>query len=215
MAWGRKTWIWFSGMLIGWQIHDISCLHLWVASSSMQSDLTGKYLNSGWNTDPQCLFISIYLLTYLFILTSSSKGSWKSVFDWYGDLNKGALIWNNSINLQRWINYSSLSNLLWKTHQSPVMGQYMIKLTGYWILLMNVGKATFQCLMVENVVGLFTEPLGAIVGGFLCARILERRSLMKQTQFTLRQSDLITSRYINSYTFQIPWARLKEKEWQM
>lgn len=165
-----------------------------VASSSMQSDLTGKYLNSGWNTDPQSLFISIYLLTYLFILTNSLRGSWKTVFGWYRDLNKRALLWNNSVNLRGWINYSSLSNLLRKTHQSPVMCQYVIKLTGYWILLMNVGKATFQSLMLENDVGLFTELLGVTVGGFLSARILERRSSMKWTQFTLRQSDLITRR---------------------
>lgn len=206
--------------LIFWDIDRVTnpwyqLFALMMASSSMQSDLAGRYLNSGWNTDPQSLFISIYLLTYLFILTNSLRGSWKTVFDWYRDLNKRALLLKNSVNLTRWINYSSLSNLLRKTHQSPVMCQYVIKLTGYWILLMNVGKATFQSLMLENDVGLFTELLGVTVGGFLCARILERRSSMKWTQLTLRQSDLILRRYINSYTSKIPWARLKEKEWQM
>lgn len=141
--------------LIFWEIDRVTnpwyqLFALMVASSSMQSDLTGKYLNSGWNTDPQSLFISIYLLTYLFILTNSLRGSWKTVFDWYRDLNKRALLLNNSVNLRRWINYSPLSNLLRKTHQSRVMCQYVIKLTGYWILLMNVGKATFQSLMLEN-----------------------------------------------------------------
>lgn len=61
----------------------------------------------------------------------------------------------------------------------------MIKLTGYWALLINVVKATFQCLMVENVLGLFTEHFGTIVGGFLC----DRKDELKWTELNLSIDD--------------------------
>lgn len=175
-----KAWIRFSGILTGLKIRDISCLHLWVASSSMQLDLTGKYLNSGWNTDSRYLFISIYL----FILTNYSSGLWKTVFDWYRELSKGALLLNNSVNLWRLSQLFVIVNP-WKTHHSTVTCQYVIKLTGYWALLINVVKATFQCLMVENVLGLFTEHFGTIVGGFLC----DRKDELKWTELNLSIDD--------------------------
>lgn len=176
----------------------------------MQSDLTGKYLNSGWNTDPCYLFISIYL----FILTNYLSGSWKTVFEWYRDLNKGALLLNNSVNLR---GQSQLFIIVKPSLEDPSLTLNVPicdKTDCYWILLMNVVKATFQCLMIENIVGFFTEGLE----GFSLTEFwkddhrwngLNLLWALMETNIHVRQSDLIACHYINSY-FSNPW--LKEKE---